>query len=267
MVTDYMGHHAGHGSCGADGFRPTYDLWGTVTAPSEGTGKGSVRVKVNAMKDGMDTFENVPVLTGYGGGDHGVYCLPEEGDIVRLTFLGGDFRHPVVTGCRFPEEGQFAGEVSEKDNLTKAWKMKNGSGICFTGEKGKDKVVVSGSEKMVWTLDEEAGQIAFGGREQKNQVSVGEKDGKVQISAQDSICLTCGGSSLELKKDGSMVLTCERITVEAKQVKVTASAGVQVEGQELSLSGTTGLTVSGKGQVKVESKGQLRLSGAVIQLN
>ncbi|MDE6874922.1 MAG: phage baseplate assembly protein V [Lachnospiraceae bacterium] len=267
MVSDYMGHHEERKNYGADGFRPTYDLWGTVLAPSEGTKKGSVRVKIKTMKDGMDTFENVPVLTGYGGGDHGVYCLPEEGDTVRLTFFGGDFRHPLVTGCRFPEDGAFSGELSEKGSLTKAWKMKNGSGITFTGEKGKDKVEISGSEKMAWTLDEEAGQIAFGGREHKNQVSVGEKDGKIQISAQSSICLTCGGSSLELKKDGSIMLICDRVTVKAKDIKIAGSAGVQMEGQELSLSGTTGLTVSGKGQVKVVSKGQIKLSGAMIQLN
>lgn len=265
MISDYMGNGANRQ--GAGGLRPTYDLWGVVLAPSEGTKKGSVRVKIKTMKDGMDTFENVPVLTNYGGGDHGAYVLPEEGDIVRLTFFCGDLRHPAVTGCRFPEDGQFVGESTDKDNLTKAWKMKSGSKLAFMGQKGKDRVEISGSQKMLWALDEEAEKIAFGDREEKNQVSVGHKDGKIQLNAEESICLKCGSSTLELKKDGSMVLTCEQLTVKAKNVKIAGSAKVQVEGQELSLSGTTGLSVSGKGSVKIKSGGQLKLSGAMIQLN
>ncbi len=267
MISDYMGKGVSQKMEGAEGMAPTCDVWGTVLAALESTKKGSVRVKVKTMKDGMDTFEDVPVLTFYGGENHGAFFVPEEGDIVRLTFFGGDLRHPVVTGCRFPEEGQFVKESAKKDNMKKAWKMKNGSGIAFEGEKGKDKIEISGSENMVWALDEEAQQIAFGDREGKNGISVAKKDGKVRLDAESSICLTCGGSSLELKKDGSMVLSCGQLTVKAKNIKIQGSAKVQIDGQELSLGGTTGLLVSGKTQVKIESKGQVKLSGAMIQLS
>lgn len=267
MISDYMEKDIKRQSEGAEGMWPTYDVWGTVLAASESTKKGSVRVKIKTMKDGMDTFEDVPVLTAYGGNAHGAFFMPEEGDTVRLTFLCGDFRHPVVTGSRFPAEGQFVKECAKKENLKKAWKVKNGSGIAFEGEKGKDKVEISGSENMVWALDEEAQQIAFGDRKKKNEISVAKKDGKVRLNAESAICLTCGGSSLELKKDGSMVLSCEELTVKAKNIKIKGSAKVQLDGQELSLAGTTGLLVSGKSQVKIESKGQVKLSGAMIQLN
>ncbi len=110
MIADYMDRGPAVPEEAGGGMRPTYDMWGTVLPASDRTGKGSVRVRVKTMKDNMDTFDDVPVLTGYGGDGYGLLFLPEEGDIVRLTFLGGDFCHPVVTGCRFPFSSRFVGD-------------------------------------------------------------------------------------------------------------------------------------------------------------
>lgn len=249
------------------GICPTYDAWGTVLAPGDNTSKGSVRVRVRVMKDNMDTFDDVPVLTCYGGGDYGAYCLPEEGDVVRLTFLGGDFRHPVVTGCRFPESSRFVENTFEEKNLNKAWKLKNGSSIVLSGDKGEEKIEVSGSEKMEWMLDEKNQQTAFGDKEKKNRVLLDKKEGKAVVTSEKVIRLECGESSLELKKNGTVTLKCKQLTLEAKNVKISGKTKVQVEGQELALQGTSSVSLSGKGQVKVEGKGGLKLSGAMIHLN
>lgn len=267
MISDYMDSSAAGREEGWEGMRPTCDVWGTVLEASDRTQRGSVRVRIKTMKDGMDTFDNVPVLTGYGGGSYGAFFLPEEGDIVRLTFLGGDFRHPIVTGCRFPEDSRFVKGTGQPDNLKKAWKLKNESGITFSGEKGKDKIEISGSEKMAWELNEETQQITFGDKERKNQVLLDKKNGKAQIAAETSICLSCGRSSLELKKDGTVVLECENLTLKAKNVRIQGNSKVELKGQELALEGAAGVSVSGRGQVKISSKGQLKLSGAMIQLN
>ena len=94
-----------------------------------------------------------------------------------------------------------------------------------------------------------------------------KKNGKAQIVSQSSIRLECGKSSLELKKDGTIVLECESLTVKAKTVEIQGKTKVQMKGQELSLEGTTGISVNGKGQIKVNSSGPLKLSGAMIHLN
>ena len=249
------------------GLCPTYDVWGTVLEASDNTAKGCVRVRVKVMADQKDTFDSVPVLTGYGGNDYGLYLLPEEGDVVRLTFLGGDFRHPVVTGCRFPENSSLVGEHWEKANKNKVLQVKNGSRVAFSGEKGKEKIEVCGPKQMRWGLDEESQQIAFGDRGQKNQMVLDKKNGSVRIESEQSILLECGRSSLEMKKDGTMVLRCEKLTLDAKSIEIKGKSKVQIEGQSLSMEGSTGCSLTGKGQVKVESKGTLKLSGAMIQLN
>ena len=263
MISDYLDYdeYAREGMC------PTYDVWGTVLPASENTAKDSVRVKVKSMRDKMDTFDNVPVLTCYGGDGYGAFVLPEEGDIVRLTFLAGDFRHPVVTGCRFPETSGFVKDSREEKNLVKAWKLKNGSCIAVSGDKGQEQIQVSGSEKMEWMLDEKNQRIAYGDKEKKNRVLLDKKEGKAQITSEKAIRLECGDSSFELKSDGTVKLVCKQLTIEAKNVKVSAKTKVQIEGQELAMSAATNVSLSGKGQVKVEGKGTLKLSGAMIQLN
>lgn len=263
MISDYLdGREAP-----LKGMLPTYDVWGTVLAAGDNTSKGNVRVRVKMMQDNMDTFDDVPVLTCYGGGDHGVYCLPEEGDVVRLTFPGGDFRHPVVTGCRFPENSRLVEDTFEEKNLKKVWKLKNGSRIALSGDKGEERIEISGSEKMEWMLDEKDQQTAFGDKEKKNRVLLDKKGGRAVVTSEKAIRLECGDSSLELKENGTVTLKCKQLTLEAKNVKISGKTKVQVEGQELALQGTSNVSLSGKGQVKVEGKGSLKLSGAMIHLN
>ncbi|MCM1192400.1 MAG: phage baseplate assembly protein V [Butyrivibrio sp.] len=263
MISDYLEER----EAPAEGMRPTYDVWGTVLAAGDNTSKGNVRVRVKVMKDNMDTFDDVPVLTCYGGGDYGAYCLPEEGDTVRLTFLGGDFRHPVVTGCRFPESSGFVADACQEKNLNKVFRLKNGSRIALSGEKGEEKLEVAGPEQMEWVLDEKNRQTAFGDREKKNRLLLDKKEGKALIKAEKVIRLECGDSSLELKENGTVVLNCKQLTLEAKNVKISGKAKVQLEGQELAMQGTTSASLSCKGQVKVEGRGALKLSGAMIHLN
>lgn len=263
MIGDYLEYER----TPRGGMQPTYDTWGTVLAPGDRTAKGNVRVQVKAMRDNMDTFDNVPVLTCYGGGDYGAYLLPEEGDTVRLTFLGGDFRHPVVTGCRFPEGSRFVQDCFEEKNLRKAWKLQNGSSIILSGKKGEERIEVSGSERMAWSLDEKEQQVTCGDRDGRNTIRLDKKEGKLLAAAEKVIRLECGESSLELKENGTVTLQCRQLSLEAKEVKISGKTKVRVEGQELVLSGRTNVSLSGKGQVKVEGRGGLKLSGSMIHLN
>lgn len=265
MISDYLESDMSFPE--RDHRHPVGDLWGTVLSGTDNTQKGNVRVKVRIMKDKMDIFDNVPVLTGYGGSDHGALFLPEEGDIVKLSFPCGDFRHPVITGCRFPENSHFVKDMCRDNKVQKAFRAKNGSSVILSGEKGKDHIEVSGSENMTWKLDEEDQKLSFGDREQKNHMVLDKKNGKARIVSQTSLRLECGKSSIELKKDGTIVLQCEQLTLEARNVKVQGKSQVQIKGQELTLDGATGISVTGKGQVKVSSKGPLKLSGAMIDLN
>lgn len=246
---------------------PTCDLWGVVEAPSDRTGKGSVRVRVGNMQESGDCFDDVPVLTPYGGGAHGFWCLPEEGDVVRLSFPGGDFMHPVVTGCRYPADSDLVQAMCDGKKTHRAWKMPNGSFMDFSGEKGKGRIEIGDADHMLWELDQERQQIGFGDLDARNDIRVDGKDGKVTVTAQKEILFKCGKSSLKMQEDGTIVLSAEKLTLEAKSVQVQGKGKVQIKGQEIALEGSTGLQAKSGAQMKLESKGSLKLSGAMINLN
>lgn len=267
MISDYLQRGTGPGEAAGEGMTPTYDMWGTVLAPSDGTAKGSVRVRVKSMKDGEDIFDDVPVLAAYGGGSHGLFFMPEEGDTVRLTFVCGDFRHPVVTGCRFPAGGKYVEDMYGRENLKKGWKMKGGSGMVFEGEEGKEKIRIAGPGKMEIGLDEGEERICFGDMQHKNSISVDRKEGRAAVSAEEEILLKCGKSSLSLKKDGTFSIRCENLSIEAGNVDVRGKRRLQMKGQDLKVEASTGITVSSKTQMKLECKGQMKLSGGMIHLN
>lgn len=267
MISDYMDYDEEVFEKGRNGMIPSYDVWGIVLPASENTEKGTVRVRVKIMEDNRDIFDNVPVLTYYGGSDYGSLFLPEEGDTVRLSFLGGDMRHPVITGCRFPAGSRYVKELYQKENLKKGWKTKNGSSFLFSGEKGKEKIELSGPEKLKWELDEGEQETSFGDKEGKNQICITKKKGQVSLKGEEEIRLECGKSSLALKKDGTICLKCRKLTLEADTVEIKGNKRVLVKGQELSMEAISGVTVTGKSSVKLDSKGVMKLSGAMLHLN
>lgn len=267
MISDYMEYEGEAFGGGRGGMLPSYDVWGTVLPASENTEKGTVRVRVKIMKDNRDTFDSVPVLTAYGGSDYGGFCLPEEGDTVRLSFLGGDMRHPVVTGVRFPADSRYVKELYQKENLRKGWRTKDGSSFLFSGEKGKEKIEISGPEKLKWELDEGGQETSIGDREGKNQLRISKKKGQALLQGEEEIRLECGKSVLVLKKDGTVSLKCRSLTLDADTVEIKGARRTLLKGQELSLEGVTGVAVTGKSGIKLNSKGAIKLSGAMLHLN
>ncbi len=232
MLSDYLDYGAGEQERKEGSLQ---DMWGTVLSASEGTEKGNVRVRVKLMEDKMDVFDNVPVLSCHAGDDHGLFLLPEEGDTVRLAFPGGDLRHPVVTGCRFPGRSRFLEDMCRKEEKKSGFLAKNGSSVLFSGEKGRELIQVSGAENMSWRLDEEKQQTSVGDKAEKNQLLLDKKQGAATIKAETSVRLECGKSSLELREDGRIVLHCEELTLEAKNIRIRGNTRVQISGQELAL--------------------------------
>lgn len=233
---------------------PTCEEWGIVLAPGDSTEAGCVRVRLNTMQKDMDIFDSVPVLSFYGGGDYGAFFVPEEGDTVKVSFVAGDFLHPVITGCRFKSGSGYAKQMQDKRNVRKGIKLKDG------------KIEISGPEKMNWELDEEQEEIIFGDQKRENRMQLEAKDGKICLQAKKEILLQCGKSMIKLSENGTVSIKCEKLEVESREAKISAGRSAQVKGQELTLEGTTGLNVNGKSQIKVKSSGPVKISGAVVQL-
>lgn len=247
--------------------QPTYHAWGEVLEAAKETQPCCVRVRVLSMDKDNSIFDSVPVLSGYGGDGYGVYCMPEEGDAVLIAFFGGDFRCPYVTASLLKQDGKLAEEVTKDKEWKKKVKWKNGSSITFEGEKGKEKMTVAGAQKWKLSMEEEAEKLYIGDADGKNSMTVQKKDGKFIVTSEKEVRLVCGNSSLDMKENGDISLECKQLNINVTDINITAKSKAHLSGQDVSIEGSTGMKVRGKSQVQVESKGTLKVSGAMINLN
>lgn len=267
MISEYLEYPEFNREGRPAGMQPTCEVWGTVMPPSQDTQKGNVRVRVSCMKENRDIFDNVPVLTNYGGADHGNFVLPEEGDTVKLSFIGGDLCNPMVTGSRYPDENAFSGQEAEENNLKKAYGTRSGSRIVFSGDRNQDKIEISGSGQLHIELNEEEKEVSLGDREKKNRIGVDVQNNRIRIDAEDTVLIQCGKSSLELKREGGIKISCESLELEARSICIKAGSTVKLKGQEITCDSSMGMKLSAGSRLKLSGKGPVKISGTTVQLN
>lgn len=252
---------------GALNIQPVIEVFGKVMPKGKDTKAGSLRIKIPTMPEERNLLEDVPYLTAYGGGDHGMYFLPEEGDEVIVKFLGGDYRHPVAYASRYKQDSALLKQASEDKNLIKLCKIKNGSSVMFHGGQGKEKITAATPKKWIAELDEEKEQASVSDKDKKNELRLDAKNGKASLKAEKELVLECGKSKLILKENGTIRLECSQVEIEAKSVAIKGKSKVEIEGQEVTVKGSTGITLNGQSKVQVKSSGPVKVSGSVINLN
>lgn len=252
---------------GMNGLKPAYFTMGQVAAPDKDTMKGTLRVRLSVMTQGKDVLNSVPFAVPYGGGGYGSFFMPEEGDTVLLFFEGPYFRNPVAMGCRFPKDAAIVKENAKEKNPDKVLRVKNGSSLSFTGEKGKEMVALRTSEKLAFSLNEEKEQALLEDSGHKNRLSLQGKDGKLVLEAEKELSLKCGKSTITLDKNGTIKIEGEQVEISAKDIHFKGKSQVDIQGQAVTVKGKTDVTLNGQTKVTVKSSGQVKVSGAMIQLN
>lgn len=263
-ITDFI--QTDH-SLGMPGLKPAYFTMGQVVAPDKDTLKGTLRVRVAVMTQGKDVLNSIPFAVPYGGGSYGSFFMPEEGDTVLLFFEGPFFANPVAFGCRFPKEAAIVKENAKEKNPNKVLKVKNGSSLSFTGEKGKEEVALGTSKKLTFTMNEEKEQALLEDSSHKNRLSLQSKEGKLLLEAEKEISLKCGKSSITMDKSGTIKIEGDQVEIAAPKIQLKGKSQVDIQGQAVSVKGKTDVTLNGQTKVTVKSSGQVKVSGAMIQLN
>jgi phage baseplate assembly protein V len=87
------------------------------------------RIKVSYAAFGNDLQSDwAPVAAPYAGPDHGLYSMPEVGDMAVLAFLAGNVNQPIVLGFIWTGDGAPPGaQPSEK-----VWKSREGHSLTLS---------------------------------------------------------------------------------------------------------------------------------------
>lgn len=215
-----------------------------VTDNYDPKGLGRVRVKFHWM-NGSEKTPWIRVTSPHGGGGKGMFFIPEVGEEVIVGFEGDSAVKPYIIGTVY--HGQANNTFSNGGNDVKALQTRSGN-----------KIVMNDAAGSVFVEDKDGNSMLIDGA------------GKINVLSKEEISMTCGESSIVMKKDGTITITGKAITSNASDVGKIVSGGASVtltsKGAKADLSGTDS-TVVGSKSVVVNGNSSATVSSTKVAVN
>ncbi len=170
----------------------------------------SVKLKNRKQPDGADfELRQVPVATPYIG----LAAIPNVGDLVLISFIGGNINAPIIIGRLYNDEDRPPANKSKEFLLQHT--LKEGGSL---------------------KLDED-GRIIVTSKNQKNVLTV-EDDQMSIVNEKFSLVIDIAGEKISITSDKDLELTAPKgkFMVSAKEVEITASAAMKLKGATIDLN-------------------------------
>lgn len=229
----------------------------TVTDNNDPDKKGRVQVKMAWQTEEMKTSW-IRVLTPNAGKsdmvatNRGFIFIPEKGDQVLISFRYNDPNRPFVIGSLFNGK---TGAGGSDNNKIKSITTRSGSTITFDDDDEKGSIVVKDG----------AGNI----------VTLNGKD-TVSVSANATISLSTGESSMTLKSDGTINITGKNIAISGSEKTSMATEDstfntekgkTAVNGKVIEVNATQTVEVNGQSKATLSSSATTSVEGTIVKLN
>ncbi len=238
-----------------------------VTDNNDPQGLGRIRVQFHWMADGEKT-PWLRVTSPHGGDGKGMYFLPEVKEEVIVGFEGDSPVKPYIIGTVYHSQAKTS--FGNSGNDVKALQTRSGN-----------LIVMNDSEGSVHVADAKGNDVLIDGK------------GNIKITSSESIVLTCGSSSISLKKDGTIEIKGKTITATADQkavmqsgqasftadgqqneadvagmkASVSGTQEVDIKGAQVNIDADAKASISGNAQVAINSSAMVAVKGAMITLN
>jgi phage protein D/phage baseplate assembly protein gpV len=226
--------------------------------------EGRVRVKYPWLTDTDESWWARVVYPG-AGKLTGFYAPPSVNDEVLVAFEQGDFNRPIVIGGLWSAKNSPLADANPKTAYkdgkchlrqwrttyghhmtmhesaeTKLVEIETKSGHRFALDEKEKKIEIRTSGGILIEMDDGSKKITIKGSDD----IIINANKKIDVKANTSIKMTCGGSTLELKPGGA--------TLKATKIDVKSQ---------------TTTTVEGTATVNVKASGPVNVKGAIINLN
>lgn len=229
----------------------------TVVDNNDPDKKGRVQVKMAWQTEEMKTSW-IRVLTPNAGKsdkvatNRGFVFIPEKGDQVLISFRYNDPNRPFVVGSLFNGK---TGAGGSDNNKIKSITTRSGSTITFDDDNEKGSI----------TVKDGAG----------NTVTLNGKD-TVSVSANATISLSTGASSITLKKDGTIQIMGKDVSISGSKTTSMATDGntfntsaseANVNGTDVKVSALKNVEINGTAKATVSSSAITSIEGTIVKLN
>ena len=231
-----LGASNGHASAGGAPINGV--VIAQVTDNNDPNDQARVKLKFPWLDDNYES--DWARITQLGAGPNsGALWIPEKDDEVLVAFEFGDIRRPYVVGSLY--NGQ------DKPDL--------GSGLFDNGKVKRRGFISRAGHKFIFFDDDDGN---------KKGIAIHSSDGKFKISINEStseIKITSGGK-VTVKSDQDMSFES------GANLKLKAGQALSLEAStNLDMKASSGATLDGGPQLEVKASGQLKVSGAMVDVN
>ena len=229
-----LGASNGHASAGGQPINGV--VVAIVTDNNDPNNAARVKLKFPWLDDSYES--DWARLAQLGAGpDSGAHFIPEVNDEVLVAFEFGDIRRPYVVGSL--HNGQD--------------KPKLGQGLFDNGKVKRRGFISRKGHQFIFFDDASKAGMAFISSDGKLKISLNETNSEIHISSKGKV-------HVESQQD---------MTLESQaNLNLKASQGIKLEaGSSLDLKGTSGATLDGGPQLEVKASGQLKVTGAMVDVN
>ena len=229
-----LGASNGHASAGGQPINGV--VVAIVTDNNDPNNAARVKLKFPWLDDSYES--DWARLAQLGAGPNsGALWIPEVNDEVLVAFEHGDIRRPYVVG-----------------NLYNGVDTPNeGSGLFDNGKVKRRGFISRKGHKFIFFDDPNKAGVAFISSDGNLKISLNETNSEIHISSQGKV-------HVESQQD---------MTLESQgNLQLKASQGIKLDaGSKLDLKGGAGATLDGGPQLEVKASGQLKVTGAMVDVN
>lgn len=219
----------------------------------------SVTLKNKKQADGSDfELRKVPVASPYLG----LAAIPNVGDLVLVSFIGGDIHAPVITGRLYNDADRPPANKAKEFLLQHD--IKEGGSIKLD-EEGRI-VLTSKDKKNVFTLEDEKISLV----NEKFNLVIDVSGETITIASDKDLALVARNGKFSVDAGEIMMKSKQDIQVESgaalslkstADTKLEASAGVNIKAAtSLTAEGTAGATLK-------NAAAEVALSGPTVNIN
>jgi phage protein D len=229
-----LGASNGHASAGGPPINGV--VIAQVTDNNDPNDQARVKLKFPWLDDNYES--DWARVTQLGAGpSSGALFMPEINDEVLVAFEFGDIRRPFVVGSLY--NGQ------DTPNL--------GSGLFNNGQVMRRGLISRKGHQFIFFDDPNKAGVAIISSDGNLKISLNETNSEIHISSQGKVHVECQ----------------QDMTLESQaNLNLKAGQGLKVEaGTNLDMKGGSGAKLDGGPQLEVTASGQLKVSGAMVDVN
>lgn len=217
--------------------------------------KGYLKLRLLCDGEPEKILEEVRIIMPFGGKECGFYFMPEAGEEVLVGFLGTGFDKPFVLGSFCTDSNRMLKGFHQKYGDTKLV-TKGGCVVEISDISEEEDIrVCTPDGKLSVELQRKSETVTIKAGE--NHVTIGAKEGNVQVVAQKKIELKVGSTWLTMDEKGLKINGGE-MDINGSFVNLSSNGRFSMKGKSVELSGS---------MVSAKASGIMEIKGVMTKIN